>query len=104
MIKNMKIRVTDLKLWDENPRFPEKCFGKSEKELINFLFTKKGEKEKLKELAKSIIENINLDPWEKLIVYNEEGEYIVLEGNRRLMIYKLLLNPNLLEDKKLSEI
>ena len=100
----MKIRVTDLKLWDENPRFPEECFGKSEKELINFLFTKKGEKEKLKELAKSIIENINLDPWEKLIVYNEEGEYIVLEGNRRLMIYKLLLNPNLLEDKKLSEI
>ena len=57
MIKNMKIRVTDLKLWDENPRFPEECFGKSEKELINFLFTKKGEKEKLKELAKSIIES-----------------------------------------------
>jgi len=44
MIKNMKIKISDLKLWDENPRFPEDYFGKSEKGLINFLFNKKGKK------------------------------------------------------------
>lgn len=98
----MKIKIKDLRLWDENPRFPEEYFNKTEEELINFLFNKKGEKEKLKDLAKSIIENIKLIPWERLIVYNEAEEYIVLEGNRRLMIYKLLINPELLKDKKLS--
>ncbi len=103
-MKEEKIKITDLKLWSENPRFPKEYFNKSEKELINYLFNKKGEKEKLKDLAKSIIENINLIPWERLIVYSGEDEYVVLEGNRRVIIYKLLLNPSLLEDKKLSSI
>lgn len=103
-MREEKIKISDLKLYSENPRFPQEYFNKSEKELINYLFNKKGEREKLKDLAKSIIDNIKLIPWERLIVYNEGEDYIVLEGNRRLIIYKLLLNPSLLDDKKLSSI
>lgn len=103
-MKEEKLKISDLKLYSENPRFPQEYFNKSEKELINYLFNKKGEREKLKDLAKSIIDNIKLIPSERLIVYNEGEDYIVLEGNRRLIIYKLLLNPSLLEDKKLSSI
>lgn len=103
-MKEIKIKIGDLKLWSENPRFPKEYFNKSEKELINYLFNKKGERENLKDLAKSIIDNIDLIPWERLIVYNGEEECVVLEGNRRLIIYKLLLDPSLLDDKKLSPI
>ncbi len=103
-MREEKINLSDLKLWAENPRFPQEYFNKSEKELINYIFNKKGEKEKLKDLSKSIIENIKLIPWERLIVYNDGEQYTVLEGNRRLIIYKLLLNPSLLDDKKLASI
>ena len=63
-------KITDLNLWDENPRFPEEYFNKSEIELIEYLFNKKGEKEKIIELAKSIIENFDIVPWERLIIWD----------------------------------
>ncbi len=103
-MKKQEIQISKLTLWDENPRFPEEYFRKTETELIDFLLTKKGEKEKLLELAKSIIDNINeITPWERLIVYKRENDYIVLEGNRRLMVYKLLLNPKLTTIAKIRE-
>ena len=103
-MKKQDIQILKLILWDQNPRFPEEYFRKTETELIDFLLTKKGEKEKLLELAKSIIDNINeITPWERLIVYKRKNDHIVLEGNRRLMVYKLLLNPELTTIAKAKE-
>lgn len=98
------IKVSRLKLWDENPRFPQEYFRKKEEDLINYLFKKKGEKEKIIELANSIINNFDLPPWEKLIVYQHNNNLIVLEGNRRIAVYKILLNPNLVKDKKIKKL
>lgn len=103
-MEKLILKITDLNLWDENPRFPEEYFNKSEDELIEYLFNKKGEKEKIIELAKSIIENFDIVPWERLIVWDSGRKKITLEGNRRLMVYKLLLNPNLISDSKIKKI
>ena len=103
-MKNAIFKITELSLWDENPRFPEEYFNKSEEELINYIFNKKGEKEKIIELAKSIIENFDIVPWERLIVWDSGRKKITLEGNRRLIVYKLLLNPNLLNDSRIIKI
>ena len=35
-----------------------------------------------------------------MIVYEEGGKYIVLEGNRRVGACKILLNPRLLANRK----
>ena len=43
------ISIKNLHLWDENARFPDKYFNKTEKELINFFLSKKDFK--LSELA-----------------------------------------------------
>ena len=103
-MKKLILKITDLNLWDENPRFPEEYFNKPESELIEYLFNKKGEKEKIIELAKSIIENFDIVPWERLIVWDSGRKKITLEGNRRLMVYKLLLNPNLISNSKIKKI
>ena len=103
-MKEVILKITDLNLWDENPRFPEEYFNKPESELIEYIFNKKGEKEKIIELAKSIIENFDIVPWEKLIVWDSGRKKVTLEGNRRLMVYKLLLNPNLISDSKIKKI
>ncbi|PIN89546.1 hypothetical protein COU57_06130 [Candidatus Pacearchaeota archaeon CG10_big_fil_rev_8_21_14_0_10_32_14] len=95
-IKNIKIK--DLKLWDENPRFPEEYFKKPEKDLIGYLFKK--ENSRMIDLAKSISENFNLIPLERLVVWKSGNGLIVLEGNRRIAIYKILSNLFLLPDKK----
>jgi hypothetical protein len=103
MIKK-DIKITDISLWDENPRFPEEYFNNTEKELIQYLFNKKGEKQKIIDLAKSMIKNFDLIPWEDLIIWNTKKQKISLEGNRRVMIYKLLLDPTILDDEKTRKI
>ncbi|MCK5061276.1 hypothetical protein KAR28_01865 [Candidatus Parcubacteria bacterium] len=103
-MKKENVKIIDLNLWDENPRFPEEYFRKTEKELIEYLFSKKGESEKIIELAKSIIDNFELTPWENLIIWDSEKKKITLEGNRRLMVYKILLNADLISDPKIKKI
>lgn len=87
-----ELRVVDLSLWDENARFPDKYFNKSESELIDYFLDKKNFK--VKDLAQEIVNDIDLPQVEKLIVYKTDDKYVVLEGNRRLVAYKLLLDPN----------
>lgn len=89
---NEKLRVTELSLWDENARFPDKYFNKNESELINYFLGKKNFK--VKDLAQEIVNDIDLPQVEKLIVYKTDDKYVVLEGNRRLVAYKLLLDPS----------
>ncbi|TFB13266.1 hypothetical protein E3V33_02575 [Candidatus Marinimicrobia bacterium MT.SAG.4] len=90
------IPIKDLHLWDENPRFPDKYFKSSEEDLIKYFVTKK--ELKIKELAEAIVEEFDLPQIEKIVVYEYKKKLITLEGNRRLVIYKLLSNPSLTTD------
>lgn len=74
------ISIKNLSLWDENARFPDKYFNKTEKELIEFVFKKDF---KLAELAEEVVSEFDLPQLEKLVVYELNGKNIVLEGNRR---------------------
>lgn len=94
------IPVKDLLLWDENARFSDKYFKKTEKELIDY-FCSKDNFEILK-LSQEVVEDFDLPQLEKLVIYNCEGKNIVLEGNRRLTVYKLLIDPVLIDNVKLK--
>lgn len=88
-----KIPIKDLKLWDENARFPDKYFQKNEEDLINYFCSKKDFK--IVDLAKSIVKDFDLPQIEKIVIHNFGGENRVLEGNRRSTVYKLLCNPKI---------
>ncbi|MHA3045519.1 hypothetical protein JSO61_009375 [Riemerella anatipestifer] len=97
-IKNIAIK--DLTLWDENARFPDKFFNQEESELIQYFLSKADFK--IKPLLESIVKDFDLPQLEKIVVWNDGEQNIVLEGNRRLTAYKLLNNPELSKDKKLQ--
>lgn len=98
-IKN-NISIKNLSLWDENARFPDKYFNKTEKELIEYFISKKDFK--LAEFAEEVVSEFDLPQLEKLVIYELNGKNIVLEGNRRLAVYKLLDDPDLTSDVKLK--
>ena len=93
------ISVKNLSLWDENPRFPNHYFNKTETELIKYFGS---EKFKLIGLAEEMVKDFDLPQLEKIVVYKMNSKNIVLEGNRRLAVYKLLNNPELIDDTKLK--
>lgn len=95
-----KVPIKDLVLWDENARFPDKYFSESQIELIHFFLSKKDFK--IKDLASTIVADFDLPQLEKIIVFNTGEELQVLEGNRRITAYKLLIDPVLAGDKKLT--
>lgn len=95
------IAISDLKLWDENARFPDKYFNTEETELINYFLSKPDFK--IKPLVEAIVKDFDLPQLEKLVVWNNNGEHVVLEGNRRLTAYKLLHNPELTDDTSLKK-
>ncbi len=99
--KDIKIPLKDLLLWDENARLSDKYFNKTEESLIEFFCTKKDFK--IEKLAKEIVKDFDLLQLEKLVIY-DTGEYnVVLEGNRRITVYKLLNNPDLAPDNILKK-
>ncbi|MBI3219257.1 MAG: hypothetical protein HYZ44_07075 [Bacteroidetes bacterium] len=95
------IAIKDLTLWDENARLPDKFFNQDEVSLIQYFVSKPDFK--IRTLIESIISDFDLPQLEKIVVWNDGEENIVLEGNRRLAAYKLLCNPGLLSDNKLRE-
>ena len=64
------------------------------------MFSEEVKKKDMKKLAKAIINNFGIPHPEALIIFDSGTKIICYEGNRRLMIYKLLLNPSLLDDLK----
>jgi hypothetical protein len=99
--QEQKILLKNLLLWDENARFPDKYFSTSEEELIEYFCTKKDFK--IENLAREIVKDFDLPQLEKLIIYDADNQLIVLEGNRRLTVYKLLNNPKLAPNKALKD-
>ena len=98
---NRKMKIRDLILWDENARFPDKYFNSDEKELIKYFLSKPDFK--LKPLIEAIVKDFQYPQIEKFVVWNDDENYVVLEGNRRLTAYKLLINPDLTDDKSLKK-
>lgn len=94
------ILLKDLYLWDENARFPDKYFNKSEKDLIKYFCSKKNFK--IESLAKEIAKDFDMPQLEKLVIYEIDERMIVLEGNRRLTAYKLLNDPELAPNERLK--
>lgn len=96
-----QIPLNELILWDENSRFPDKYFNKDEIELIDYFLSKKDFK--IRELIKAMVKDFDLPQLEKLVVWNNGTQNIVIEGNRRLTALKLLNNNELAKNIKLRE-
>lgn len=96
-----EISIKDLILWDENARFSDKYFQKTETELIDYFCLSK--KFKIIDLAIDIVADFDIPQVEKLIVYENSGGNVSLEGNRRLTVYKLLCNPKLTSNTEIEQ-
>lgn len=98
MKKIESIKVSNLLLDLENPRFNKEVY--SQKEAINLMLELQGDK--IIRLAEDMINN-GLDPSENMIVYpdlEKDGFYIVAEGNRRTTALKLLEQPSISDINK----
>ncbi|MDO6963993.1 ParB N-terminal domain-containing protein [Rhizobium alvei] len=88
-MKYDNFKPEQLSLDRKNPRFGLEV-AQSEAEALAILL----EKANLKELWDSIAER-GYEPYEPLVATEEDGELVVLEGNRRLAAVKFLLDPDL---------
>jgi hypothetical protein len=98
---NISIPLYELSLWDENARFSDQYFNKTEEELIEYFLSKKNFK--IVNLAEEIVKDFDLPQLEKLVAYRFDDKNVILEGNRRLTAYKLLANPLLIKDQNLKK-
>jgi hypothetical protein len=89
-----KVSVEDLKLDMNNFRIDR---GESNdwKQIMLKLF----DEEDIIEMAEDIISSGGLNPHENMLVLKENGMNIVLEGNRRLLAIKCILNPKFVPEK-----
>lgn len=83
------IKVTDIHLDQENPRFPP---VNSQREAIDAMLADQGEK--IATLALDIYQN-GLNPSAKLIIFKEGSHFVDGDGNRRLTALKILETPSL---------
>jgi hypothetical protein len=98
--RDERILLSNLKLDSSNPRHPE---FESQREIIEWMTSGSARiGEKLVSLAKDIVA-FGLNPADRVMVVadkKERGQFIVLEGNRRLTALKLLNNPDLAPTKQ----
>ena len=95
-----KIPIKELSLWSENARLPSKYFNVDERGLIEYFLSDK--RSKILELANEIVADFQLPQSERLIVHDSGDKKTVLDGNRRLIVYKLLINPTLINNPGLQ--
>lgn len=93
-----QVRVVDANLDPENPRIPPTPSPLAQLELIH-LFCRHYD---VHTLAKSIAED-GYFPDERIVVIEQDGSYIVLEGNRRITVLKVLMNSDLAPDEMKSK-
>lgn len=94
-----KIKIDDLYLDEKNPRFiiPP---NPSQQSIVDYLI----ENEEVEKLAEDIAQSGGLYAGERIIVTKENDRWIVLEGNRRICACKILLDPQLLANRRLASI
>lgn len=99
--QNKIVQVSNLTLNTENPRSE---MVSNQREAISTMIEK--QKGKLEKLGQDIVSN-GVNPSDIVIVTpnpTEKGKHIVLEGNRRVTVLKLLNNPNLINEKHKSTL
>jgi hypothetical protein len=84
--------VDQLKLWPENPRLnpEEKHIYLSD--FAEDMTSEESDKKQFFKLVKSIVED-GFIPADPIIVWKENEKYFVAEGNRRILVLKLLREP-----------
>lgn len=87
-----RLSVTNLHLDAKNPRLGRETSARAPREIVQYLF----EHDKALEVAESIAHR-GYFPNEPLLAIEEDGRYVVVEGNRRLAALKALREPGLLE-------
>jgi len=92
--KRRQCKVTGLLLDVKNPRIPPAERNLAQSELIAELV----EHDDVYGLAKSIVEN-GYFPTETLVAIKEDGQNVVVEGNRRLAALKVLISPESAPEK-----
>ncbi|MDE0470784.1 MAG: ParB N-terminal domain-containing protein [Ekhidna sp.] len=103
--RNYKFRdipVDKLRLDDFNPRLPKSFQGQSEQSIIEYMLLEAS----TLELMQSIGENGFFPGEQLLVVEQSDGNYLVVEGNRRLTAVKLLTAENLatVQKKKVHQV
>jgi len=93
------ISVASLHLDKKNPRLGRETSAKAPREIIQHLF----KHDKALEVAESIAKG-GYFPNEPLLVVQETGQFVVVEGNRRLAALKALREPGLLEGSTASRV
>lgn len=92
--KVFEIKASDLKIDKENYRIDWKP-GTTEEEAILELF----EEEDIIGMAEDIVSSGGLNPQENFIAIKRNGNNIVLEGNRRLLAIRCMLDRSLVPEK-----
>ena len=93
------IDIGSLTLWKENVRFSEKMTN--EEDCLIALFENKTMNKKQKKLLDDIFFENKV--FEDIIVYRDKrGDNIVLDGNRRISLFKIANYPELLEKYKID--
>lgn len=95
--KFIKISVSKMKLWSENPRINSSIEPKSITEYTEVLIDTNDERDDFLLLVKSIAEN-GFQAYTTVMLWKENGQLYVAEGNRRILAIKLLLKPTLAPD------
>lgn len=95
MMRDIRVIPLDkIKLDQENVRFGNDV-AQNQREAIKLMLSAPEDAKKLLRLAEHIAEH-GLDPTElQLVTPDDDGNFIVLEGNRRLTALKLLQRPDL---------
>ncbi|MBS7461122.1 hypothetical protein [Pseudomonas syringae] len=95
MMRDIRVIALDkIKLDQENVRFGNDI-AQNQREAIKLMLADPDDAKKILRLAEHIVEH-GLDPTElQLVTSDEDGNFIVLEGNRRLTALKLLQRPDL---------
>lgn len=85
--------VNNLHLWKDNPRLDPSEVYSSVKDFVNGMFYNQNGKQDFLSLAKSIVEKgfLSFDP--VVVWQGKKRNFYVAEGNRRVAILKLLLEP-----------
>jgi hypothetical protein len=86
------LSVIKLQLDEKNPRLGRDKSALTPREIIQYLF----QHDKAIEIAQSIASR-GYFPNEPLLAIQEDGAYVIVEGNRRLAALKVLREPTLLE-------
>lgn len=95
MFKTGYISPLDLYLDEKNPRFLIDGTP-SQDDIRKYMI----DNENVLRLAQKMSEMNSLLPGERIIICEENGKNVVLEGNRRTCIYQMFLNRQLIPDNK----